>query len=122
MGSDHIDNTFEIALERVNGHCVIVFRGDLDMNAEAQLWARIEEVRTSGQPLILDLSQTTFMDSTGIKLLLRAYLAQGRLPEAVTLRAPSTAVTHTIALAGIDAIMHIENRTHHRTPADDVKA
>jgi anti-anti-sigma factor len=122
MGRENAESTFEVALERVDGQCVVVVRGDLDMNAEDALWARIEEVRTSGQPLVLDLSETTFMDSTGIKLLLRAYMAQGQLREAVTLRAPSAAVTHTMAVAGIDGIMRIENATHLQSHADDVTA
>lgn len=108
MASHEAERPFEIMLEHIDGQCVVVVLGELDLFSADDLWEHIEQVRTSGQPIILDLAGTTFMDSTGINLLMRAYDEHGRVPEAVTLRAPSEAVTHTLALAGVDGLFRIE--------------
>jgi anti-sigma B factor antagonist len=100
---------FEVGVESVDGRCVVVFRGELDMDATDDLWRCVDSVRTSGQPVIVDLSATTFMDSAGIKVLLRAYTAQGQVPEAVTLRAPSEAVTRVLEITGVDDLFRFES-------------
>jgi anti-sigma B factor antagonist len=100
---------FEVGVERDDGQDVVVFRGDLDLDATDDLWRCIEQVRTSGRPVVVDFSEATFMDSSGVNLLLRAYAVQGRLPEAVTLRRPSDPVRRTLALTGIDGGFHIDD-------------
>jgi anti-anti-sigma factor len=110
MAPNDGERPFQVGLERIDGQCVVVFLGELDLLAVDELWEHIEQVRSSGQPIILDLSGTTFMDSTGIRLLLRAYSADGRVPEAITLRAPSEAVTNTLALAGVDRMFRVDDR------------
>jgi anti-sigma B factor antagonist len=109
-GLGDCQKAFEVAVLRAEARWVVVFRGDLDMTATDELWRGIEAVRTSGQPVILDLAETKFMDSAGIKLLLRAYVAHGRVREGVTLRAPSDAVLHTLEVAGIQHVFNIEPR------------
>lgn len=109
MAVHDAERPYQILLDRIDGHCVVVVLGELDLFAADDLWHHIEQVRTSGQPIVLDLAGTTFMDSTGVKLLMRAYDEHGRLPEAVTLRAPSEAVTHTLALAGVDGLFRVEH-------------
>lgn len=99
---------FEVDVQSVGGRCVVVFRGELDMDATDDLWRCVDSVRSSGQPVIVDLSGTTFMDSAGIKLLLRAYAAQGQVPEAVTLRAPTDAVTRVLEVTGVRDLFRIE--------------
>jgi anti-anti-sigma factor len=109
VGCNGGEKAFEVSLERSGGGCVVVFRGDLDLNAADELWHGIELAATAG-PVVLDLTDTTFMDSTGVKLLLRAYMAHGAGAEAVTLRAPSDPVVQTLAVAGIHDIFRIEER------------
>jgi anti-sigma B factor antagonist len=53
------------------GVSVVVLRGELDLAAAPRLRARVDEA-TGGHGLVLDLSQTTFVDSAVLKELLRA--------------------------------------------------
>src|SRR5215203_3725862 len=92
----------------MDGECVVVVDGEIDMTATDELWRCIEQVRTSGRPMVLDLARVTFMDSAGIHLLLRTYAAHGRVPEAVTLRAPSEAVTRTLEMVGLADMFRID--------------
>lgn len=109
MESLGAESPFEVTVERIDGRCVVVCRGELDMTVTDDVWRCIDGVRTSGQPVVIDLSGTTFMDSAGINLLLRTYTAHGRTTEAVTLRAPSDAVKLTLALAGLEWLFRIDD-------------
>lgn len=46
--------------------------GDLDVSVVKSLAARLEEIKTSGHPLRLDLSRLAFIDSSGVQALLGA--------------------------------------------------
>jgi anti-sigma B factor antagonist len=65
-------------------------------------------VLCSGRPLVFDLSGTTFIDSSGLSLLARAYRTVGRIQEGVVLRAPTPAVLQILTLAGCDQMFTIE--------------
>jgi anti-sigma B factor antagonist len=53
------------------GVSVIVLRGELDLAAAPVLRARVDEA-ASGSALVIDLTETTFIDSAVLKELLRA--------------------------------------------------
>lgn len=50
---------------------IVTPRGELDLATVAQLEAELVRARSSGRAVVLDLRQLTFMDSTGLHLLLR---------------------------------------------------
>jgi len=106
--------SFDVSIVGVDDDCVVVFRGELDMTATDELWTCIELARRSGRPLTMDLAETTFMDSSGINLLLNAYRAHGQIAEAVTLRSPSDAVRTTLAMAGIGGLFRIDGQAAER--------
>ena len=93
--------TFGVAVEGRDGDAVVVFRGELDLGAVVQLQDCIDRVASHGRPLTMDLSGVTFMDSSGINILLRARHARGADPDAVTIRSPSDAVVATLEMAGL---------------------
>ncbi|HLM65656.1 MAG TPA: STAS domain-containing protein [Acidimicrobiales bacterium] len=100
---------FDVSVERLDGESVVVFRGELDMSATDELSRSIEKVRSPDRPLIIDLAGTTFMDSSGVHVLLTAYRAQGRGPGSVVLRSPSHAVRYTLALTGVADALTIDD-------------
>jgi anti-anti-sigma factor len=53
------------------GVSVVVLRGELDLAAAPVLRARVDEA-TAGRALVIDLADTTFIDSAVLKELLRA--------------------------------------------------
>jgi anti-anti-sigma factor len=106
---DH-QRSFHTAVEHVDGDCVVVCRGEIDCHATDELWRAVEQVGAGGRPVTIDLAGTTFMDSAGINLLLRAYVARGRVTDAVVLRSPSEAVRRTLTIAGIADVFRIDDR------------
>ena len=57
-------------LTEPDGSRRLVVAGELDLAVADQLGDAAREHRTSGQVLTIDLTQVTFMDSTGMRLLI----------------------------------------------------
>jgi anti-anti-sigma factor len=82
---------------------VVVVKGEIDLAAAEAFREAIDRaLRDGGARLVIDMVDTTFMDSSGLNVLLRAYAALGRLPEALVLRSPSPVVRRVVALAGLE--------------------
>jgi anti-sigma B factor antagonist len=64
--------SFRVEVQPEHERVRVVPHGELDLVTVAQLDAKIEELRSRGCATIaLDLRQLAFMDSTGLRLLLR---------------------------------------------------
>jgi anti-anti-sigma factor len=62
---------FELMIERRNGAVVLVMQGELDLSAKDRYEEELRKLADeSFESLVVDLSGLTFIDSTGIKLLL----------------------------------------------------
>lgn len=63
-----------ITIDKQNGATVISIRGDVDHHSARTIMENIDHTVSSALPmhLVLDLSNVTFMDSSGIAVLLRA--------------------------------------------------
>jgi anti-anti-sigma factor len=85
-----------------------VCRGDLDLAAVDDVWRCIEDARHSSRPLVIDLSDVSFMDSAAAALLMRAYRLQGRLRESVILRHPSPTAMRVLAMTSLPDLVDIE--------------
>lgn len=83
--------------------CILIrVGGDVDMATAEEFLAAL--VPDSGRPLVIDLSETTFMDSTG----LNALLAAQRKGAPIVLRRPSTVVRRSLAITGLDHVFTVE--------------
>jgi anti-anti-sigma factor len=68
--------TFTVAEDAGNGgERVIRLHGELDIDAAPDLERALLRSRPAGQRVVLDLSELQFMDSTGLRVLLRARAA-----------------------------------------------
>ncbi len=83
-------------------------RGEVDMAVAAQLWEVVREGLLAGGRLVIDLTETTFMDLSGLNVLARAHRHAGQLKEAIVLRQPRPMVLRTLELAGMDELLTIE--------------
>jgi anti-anti-sigma factor len=94
---------------RTNDDTSIVFvRGEVDMAVAAELWKVVQEGLLAGGRLVIDLTETTFMDSSGLDVLAKAHRHAGRLKEAIVLRRPCPMVLRTLKLTGMDELVTIE--------------
>jgi anti-sigma B factor antagonist len=63
---------FEMSERREGETTVLTLVGELDLASVSGVQQRLGELRDVGGAVILDLDQLTFMDSTGIRMLLSA--------------------------------------------------
>ena len=92
-----------------DGYVTVLVSGELDLHTASTLRdAALAALRQHGTCLRVDLEGVTFMDSTGIEVLLatrrRAELEGGSL----TLLSPTQAVWRVIEVTGLDKLFTIE--------------
>ncbi|HET7046990.1 MAG TPA: STAS domain-containing protein [Solirubrobacteraceae bacterium] len=100
-----------------NGRRVITLRGELDLSNAAQL----EQQFAGNIDTILDLCELSFIDSTGITLLIStAQRAQSDAWE-FTVRNPQPAVLRVLKLVGLDRHLGLESQTASIALPDDIE-
>jgi anti-sigma B factor antagonist len=76
--------------------------GELDLSSAGQLEAVIGDVQAQGRgPLTIDLAALTFMDSTGMAVLVRAHRAGAEAGRPVILANPGRQTRRLLELAGL---------------------
>jgi anti-sigma B factor antagonist len=93
----------QLSTRSLDGRALVTVGGEVDLDSAAQLHDHaVEAVRDVSPHLVLDLSGVSFMDSTGLKVLVslqrRTDLAQGSLVLVGTARP----VRRILALTGLD--------------------
>jgi anti-anti-sigma factor len=63
---------FEMTEHHSGTKIVLALRGELDFGTVGQVQTRLAELRDQGTATLLDLDSLTFIDSTGIRLVLTA--------------------------------------------------
>jgi stage II sporulation protein AA (anti-sigma F factor antagonist) len=92
-----------------DGTPVVVVKGEIDLRAAGEFWDAVQRsLAHEPRCLVIDMADTSFMDSSGLNVLLRAYNALGERREALVLRAPSPPVRRVIELAGVDELVTCE--------------
>lgn len=72
--------SFEASTTALEGGVrVVAVRGELDLGTAPELEGPLEEAIGANEPLLIDLSECEFIDSTGIAMIVRAWqrLAEG---------------------------------------------
>jgi anti-anti-sigma factor len=93
---------FSVEVVEIGDEPVVVVRGEIDLRSAEPFGHAIDAVLArSPKRLVVHLGEITFMDSSGLQVLLRAHAALGRLPEATVLRSPAAGVRRVLELAGI---------------------
>ena len=84
-------------------------RGELDLASAGRLEACLDELSSSGKTVIVDLRGLTFMDSTGVRLLLQTADAARRDGWALRMVPPAGGeALMTLQETGVDALLPLE--------------
>jgi anti-anti-sigma factor len=84
---------------------VVVAKGEIDLHTAPLLSKEVAELVGCGlEPVVIDLAGVTFLDSSGVEVLVRLHDALGRRPEALVLRQPSSTVCRVLEMAGVEAL------------------
>lgn len=87
---------------------VVAIWGEVDLAARDELWSVIEAALDRGERLAIDLTETTFFDSIGLGVILRASQERGPGADPIVLRSPSDAVCKLLRITGVDKIVSVQ--------------
>lgn len=88
----------------LNGNCVAI-SGEVDMDSAPDVRAALEAASNDGIGIEVDLSGTTFMDSSGLSELVRP-LRDGHV---VSVHGASPLVRRMLELTGIDVVLKVDD-------------
>jgi len=89
---------------------VIYVRGEIDLTTHHTLVRMLDEAVARGQNVIVDLSRTTFMDSSGLRALMELWQSQTAAGLDLLIRNPSDPVLRTLHYAGLDRVFRVDQR------------
>lgn len=100
---------FEVSVSAHAGRVVVTVSGDVDMlTAERLREGLAEAVRTAGTgPVIVDLSQVPFLDSSGIRALLDGYNTAMVAGGTLTVRGAHGTVARVLEVVGVDQALGV---------------
>ncbi|MEY9890497.1 anti-anti-sigma factor [Catenulispora sp. MAP5-51] len=84
-----------------SGAVTVTVAGDVDLAAADTLWSVLDEYVRPGAHVVVDCSRVAFLDSMGLRTLIRAQHKAGASDARLTLAAPSEAVLRVLQLAGV---------------------
>lgn len=87
------------------GRTVVTAVGELDLANADEFWAQLEPLLTAGHVVVVDSAGLTFLDSSGLRVLLRAAVHASANAGAFRLAAPQAPVQRVLDLAGTGAFL-----------------
>jgi anti-sigma B factor antagonist len=95
---------FSIELRPVDGTCHVVLTGELDIATHGEAEAKLKEAQQSGASVVvLDLRGLSFMDSTGLRLLVQADSRARESGQRLAIVRGPDAVHRVLEITGLDA-------------------
>ncbi len=97
------------AIERLRqeGAAVVVLSGEIDVAAAPELHEALLGEVASFRFTVVDLSGVTFLDSSGLSVLVTALRRARERAEDVVLCAPTAGVRRVLELAGLAEVFHV---------------
>jgi anti-anti-sigma factor len=88
----------------------ILLGGEIDLANAAALGDDLCDAidRAAGNPIVIDLGEVTFIDSTAITMMIRVHTYAKTSRQSVTWRDLQRAPRRTLEIAGVDRALHLE--------------
>lgn len=93
---------FEARVVEVDGATAVAVDGEIDMATAGLFRDAIDEAGRRDGRVMIDLAGTTFIDSSGLAVLIGAYERFGRRPDAVVLCAAGPCIRQVLEISGLD--------------------
>lgn len=84
-------------------------RGDIDLATAGELWATID-AGLAPDHVVIDLAETSFIDSSGLTVLVKAHRRLEEVGGVLVLRSPNPAARKLFDITGFDRLATIKPR------------
>lgn len=109
---DPIDDSTRVGGIDVNtsqGYTLVRLWGEVDGALRADASTSMAQALVTDQPILVDATGLTFIDSSGLAFLLQLHLAAAETGQRVMLRDPARQVIDLLAVIGMDHEFDLEN-------------
>jgi len=106
-----------VTVEQVEDACLVRAIGEVELSSAGALRRELDAARAEGMTVLLDLSGVTFMDSTGLRVLLEASQSSVLSDWAFFVVRPSKATQRLIQLSGTADMLTLADTSAERTLA-----
>ena len=105
-------NPFSADLVHLDGNAVVVLVGELDLATAPLLTGVLDPLVEDGPPeIVLDCAALTFLDSSGITVLVRAQNRLSQMQRRLVVRAPRPTVLRGLEITGVVKLLRVEGGT-----------
>jgi anti-anti-sigma factor len=103
---------FAISTSEQGGRTVVLLRGELDLATAPQLEQVVTERLEAGDEVVVDLRELDFMDSTGLRVLVRAHASVADERRFLIVRPPPGGpIAKILSIAGVESQFDIVDDT-----------
>ncbi|WP_331749992.1 STAS domain-containing protein (plasmid) [Streptomyces longwoodensis] len=104
-GQDAHAARLSVVATATDGIRVLSLAGEIDHTNAETLRQALDVTGIPRPRIVVDLRQVTFMDSTGVNILIAAYQAVTAAEGWIRLAAPAPAISRVLQLVGVDSII-----------------
>jgi stage II sporulation protein AA (anti-sigma F factor antagonist) len=102
-----------VAAATIDNIRVLTLAGEIDHHTGSRLDAALDITGTGRPRIVIDLAQVTFLDSSGINILIHAHQTATAAGGWLRLAAPAGPVQRVLELVGIDQVIDCHPALHH---------
>jgi anti-sigma B factor antagonist len=100
---------FGAEASRSNGQAVVAVRGELDLYTAPLLWETIDAaIAATPHELVIDLTDVTFLDSSGLSVLVRAHKRLRPVDGTVVVRGAAEQVYMALEMTKLTKVLTVE--------------
>jgi len=104
-----VDRQFGAQASRSNGQAYVQVRGEIDLYTAPRLWETIDAmIAETPHELVVDLSDVTFIDSTGLSVLVRAHKRLRPVNGTVIVRGAADQVYMALEVTKLNSLLTVE--------------
>ncbi len=101
MAPESVENQLSVTTSAATDHTIVVVSGEVDAATSDPLRSAIFDVIEGGQPTVaIDMSEVSFIDSSGLRVLIGAYKAAESAGGKLRVGNPSEAVVRLLEITG----------------------
>jgi anti-sigma B factor antagonist len=89
------------------GHTIVAVTGDVDFSGTAEFRAYLNDAVAAGIPVLVDLTDVTFMDSMGLGVLVQTHKRLAEGGRVLVLVCPDNAVRRLLRITALDRLFTI---------------
>ena len=102
---------YHVMISEADDDTVVHVRGDIDLTTHDTMVRMLDDAASRGQNVIVDLSRTTFMDSSGLRALMELWQSQTAAGLDLLIRNPSDPILRTLHYAGLDRVFKVDRQS-----------